>query len=97
MHCWSDGLAGAPRDVIREAAQSSQLDLLRQHQRVIDLDPEITQGALQLCASEKHVDRSQIAGLAIDLRRLGAPHITVCFVQKAAIPDAPANEDGYRL
>ena len=53
---------------------SSELDLLRQSQSIIDLDPKITDRALDLRVSEKQLDRSQIAGLAVDLRRLGAAH-----------------------
>ena len=49
---------------------SSELDLLRQSQSIIDLDPKITDRALDLRVSEKQLDRSQIAGLAVDLRRL---------------------------
>src|SRR5271166_747180 len=52
----------------------SELDLLRQSQGIIDLDPEIPDGALDLRVSEKQLNRSQIAGLAVDLRRLGAAH-----------------------
>jgi hypothetical protein len=46
----------------------SELDLLRQGKGIIDLDPEIPDGALDLRVSEKQLDRSQIAGLAVDLR-----------------------------
>ena len=58
----------------REASSSFrlELDLLRQAQRIVDLDPEIADRTLDLGMSEKQLDRSQIAGLAVDLRRLGA-------------------------
>jgi class 3 adenylate cyclase len=41
---------------------------------IVDLDPEIPDGALDLRVSEKQLDRSQIAGLAVDLRCLRAAH-----------------------
>ena len=55
-----------------EAAGRSELDLLRQAQRIVDLDPEIADHALNLRVSEKQLDCSQIAGLAVDLRRLSS-------------------------
>jgi hypothetical protein len=56
----------------RGGVRRLELDLLRQAQRIIDLDPKITDRALDLRVSKKQLDRSQIAGLAVDLRRLGA-------------------------
>ncbi len=52
----------------------SELDLLRQRQGVIDFDPEVTDRGLDLRMSETQLNGSQIAGLAVDLRRLGAAH-----------------------
>jgi hypothetical protein len=66
----------------------SELDLLRQSQSVIDLDPKVTDRALDLSVSEKQLDRSKIASLAIDLRRIGAPH-RMCAIS-AAVHPAPS-------
>jgi hypothetical protein len=44
--------------------------LVRQRQRIIDFDSEVGDSALDLRVFEKQLDRSQIAGLAVDLRRL---------------------------
>jgi hypothetical protein len=43
------GLRGGARKVVRR----SELDLLRQHQCVIDFDPEVTDGALDLHMSKR--------------------------------------------
>lgn len=48
--------------------------MLRQHQGIIDLYPEVTDGALDLRMFEKQLNRSQITGLAVDFCRLGAAH-----------------------
>jgi hypothetical protein len=48
--------------------------LLRQAQRIVNLDPEIADRALNLRMCEKQLDRSEIASLAVDLRRFGATH-----------------------
>jgi DICT domain-containing protein len=47
-----------------------QLDLLRDREGVIHLDPEIANGALQLRMAEQQLYRPQVAGLLVDLRRL---------------------------
>jgi hypothetical protein len=53
----------------REAAGRSELDLLGQAQRIVDLDPEIADRALNLSV-EKQLDRSQISmGLVVDAAR----------------------------
>jgi hypothetical protein len=52
----------------------SELALLRERQGIIDFDPEVTDGALDLGMSEEQLDRSQIAGRTVDLRRLGTAH-----------------------
>src|SRR5262249_21331884 len=43
-------------------------------ERIVNLDTEVANGAFQLCVSEQQLDRSQIAGLLVDLCRLSAPH-----------------------
>src|SRR6185437_4013278 len=60
----------------------SELDLLRQRQGIVDFDPEVTDGALNLRMSEKQLDRSQVTGLTVDLRRLGATQ-RVCAISAA--------------
>jgi len=52
----------------------SDFDLLRDAERVVDLDTEVPDGAFEFRVSEQQLDRSQIAGLLVNLRRLGAPH-----------------------
>ena len=71
-HYGNETPRGHVRDALREAARSFELYLLRQRQSIVDFDPELTDGALNLRMSEKQLDRSQVAGLAVDLSRLGA-------------------------
>jgi hypothetical protein len=52
----------------------SQLDLLGNAERVIDLDAEITNRAFELRVPEEQLDGSQVACLLVDLRRLRPPH-----------------------
>jgi len=40
-------------DALREASRHSELDLLRQCQRIVDLDPEIANRAYNLRMSER--------------------------------------------
>ena len=58
--------AMAPPDR-RGHAVKSEFDLLGDAERVVDLDPEIANGAFQLGVTEQKLHRPQIAGLAIDL------------------------------
>src|SRR5215472_4866182 len=48
----------------------SELDLLRDGERIVDLDPEIANGALQLGVAEEQLHGSQVTGLPINLSRL---------------------------
>jgi hypothetical protein len=61
-----DAPRGATPDVRARLAQTKS----ERHR----LDPKVTDRALDLSVPEKQLDRSKIASLAIDLRRLGAPH-----------------------
>ena len=47
-----------------------QLHLLRDGESVVHLDPEISNGALQLRVLEQQLYRSQVAGLPVNLSRL---------------------------
>src|SRR4051794_40079700 len=58
----------------RGRSSQSEFDLLGDAESVINLDPEITDSALQLRMPEQQLNRSQIAGLTIDLGRLRAAH-----------------------
>ena len=58
----------------RGHAVTSELNLFGDAERIVDLDPEITNGALKLRMPQQQLDRSQIAGLAIDLGGLRASH-----------------------
>jgi hypothetical protein len=51
-----------------------ELDLLRDIQSVIHLNPEISDGALQLRMAEEELHSAQVASLTIDLGSLRAPH-----------------------
>ena len=53
---------------------SSQLDLLRNAEHVVDLDAEVADGALELRMPDEQLDGSQVAGLLVDLRRLRPTH-----------------------
>ena len=52
----------------------SELDLLRDAERIIDFDPEVANGAFQLGMSEQKLNRPQVARLLIDLGRLRPSH-----------------------
>ena len=49
---------------------SSDVNLLRYRERVIDLNAQISDGALDLCVAEQELDGPKIAGAPIDQRRL---------------------------
>ena len=51
---------------------ASDVDLLRYGERIIDLDPEIANGAFYFRVSEQKLDRAQIPGSPIDQGRLGS-------------------------
>src|SRR5271154_4713353 len=58
----------------RDVYLSSQLDLLGNAERVVDLDPEVANRAFELRMPEQQLDRSQITRLLVDLGRLRSPH-----------------------
>jgi hypothetical protein len=51
-----------------------EFDLLRDAQRVVDLDAEITNRAFQLRMPEQQLNGSQVARLLVNLCYLGSPH-----------------------
>src|SRR6516165_8011913 len=71
-----------------------KFDLLRDAERVINLDPEITHGALQLRVTKQQLHRSQVAGLLVNLCRLRSAQI-VRPVCRAVEPGAvrPSMDD----
>ena len=69
-----DGLAGAASFVAREPRPGSDVNLLGQRQRIVDLDPEVSDGALELRVSEQELNRSEVSGLAVNLRRFRPAH-----------------------
>ena len=72
---WQDvGVLLPYRLSARCRGQRSKIDLLSDAESVIDLDPEIPDGALQLCMAEKKLDSAKVAGFAVDLGRLRPPH-----------------------
>jgi hypothetical protein len=50
------------------------LSLLRDLQRVVDLDPEVSDRALKFAVVEEKLDGPEIPGPAVDQRRFRAPH-----------------------
>jgi hypothetical protein len=52
----------------------SKFDLLGQTQCVIDFNSEVTDSTLQLCMSEKELHGAKVAGFAVNLGGLRAPH-----------------------
>ena len=52
---------------------TSDVNLLRYRERVIDLNAQISDGALDLCVAEQELDGPKIAGAPIDQRRLRSP------------------------
>ena len=64
----------APRRAATSSYLSSQLDLLRDAEGVIDLDAKIADRAFELRMPEEKLNRSQIPRLLVDLRRLRPPH-----------------------
>lgn len=66
----------ANRTIVRLARPyiPSEFNLFRQGQRIVELDSEITNRALQLAVSEQKLNCSQISGLAVNLRRLRSAH-----------------------
>jgi hypothetical protein len=53
---------------------SSDLKFLGDLKGIVDLDTKISQGAFNLRMAEQELHRSQVAGPAIDQRRLGSTH-----------------------
>jgi hypothetical protein len=51
----------------------SHLDLFRYRQRIIHLDTEVSDGALDLGVAEQELYGSQITGSAVNQRCLGSP------------------------
>ena len=63
----ADGLR--PCDLAGPQMCRLKFDLLGDAERIINLDPEIPHGALQLCVAKQQLHRSQIAGLLVNLCR----------------------------
>jgi len=81
---------------IRRTADCARLkfDLLRDAERIINLDAEITHGALQLRVPKQQLHCSQIAGLLVNLCRLRSAQ-RMCAVCRAIEPGAvrPSMDD----
>jgi hypothetical protein len=54
--------------------EASDLELLGNGKRIVDIDPEIPDRALDLGVTEQELDGSEIAGSPVDHRRLRATH-----------------------
>ena len=55
------------------SAQVSDVDLFRYRQRIIHLDTQVSDSALELGVAEQELCRSQITGSAVNQRCLGPP------------------------
>jgi len=55
------------------APASSNVDLLRNGERIIHIDAEVPDSALDLGVAEQKLHGSQIPGASVDERRLGSP------------------------
>jgi hypothetical protein len=56
------------------ATMSSKLDLLGDRERIIDFNAKVSHGAFQLRMAKQELDRAQVAGLLLNLCRLGPAH-----------------------
>lgn len=65
-----------PSRLLLRAAKTAPSDLgpFRNLQCVVDLDPEVSHGALQLDVTKQRQDRPQVLGSHADRRRRGSPH-----------------------
>lgn len=59
---------------VEAGGRRSEVNLLGNIQGVVYLNPEISDGAFQLGVSEEKLDRTQVAGLPINLGSLRAAH-----------------------
>src|SRR5713101_8706114 len=66
LRSWLDETA-ALRDPRAATQFSSELDLVRNAERIVNLDPEITDGAFELRMSKEKLSRPQVAGLLVNL------------------------------
>ncbi len=55
------------------AGETLHFRALRQCQGILDIDPEITHGALNFCVPKQYLYRSEIAGLFVNQSSLGPP------------------------
>ena len=54
--------------------EGRHLSLLRDLQSIVDLGPEIADGALQFAMAKEKLDGPEISGLPVDQCRFGAAH-----------------------
>jgi hypothetical protein len=52
----------------------SELDLLRDAERIVDLDAEVANSAFELRVLGEQLHRPQVAGLLVNLRHLCSPY-----------------------
>jgi transposase len=69
-----------PASVRSPARYQSDFSLLSHFERVIDLDPEVSDGTFELGMAWQKLNSAQILCPSIYQRRLGAPHPTLCRV-----------------
>jgi len=67
-------VVGAKATAGRPRSLGLEFDLLRDLERIVDLDTEIPNCALKLRMAEEQLNRSQIAGPLVDLRGLRPSH-----------------------
>ena len=59
---------------VRDQPTKLHLSLLGDLQRVVDLDSEVSDGALKFAVAEQKLNRPEIPGPPVDQCRFGAPH-----------------------
>jgi len=64
--------AGMAGPIETRHSGASKINLLRDRQRVVDLDAQISNRALELAVAEQQLHGAEVAGFAVDQRRLGA-------------------------
>ena len=59
------------RTAVAVHQHGSNVDLLGDAQGVFEFDTKISDSAVNLCVSQQELDRTQVPGFPVDLRRLG--------------------------
>ena len=71
--CWHEPAHSRRAEHVRSAQVHQTSTLLCYRERVIDLNAQISDGALDLCMAEQELDGPKVAGAPVDQRRLRPP------------------------